>query len=129
MRALIDAEDPVTARIDEALGWNSEFERAHGMYADTVNPSFPHLPDGWEGRLLCLTLGDASVRCLELHDLAVSKLAAGRLEDYELVAAPAMNGMLELENVRARNLTTREPGMRTILLARLQIVAESIRQA
>jgi hypothetical protein len=40
--------------------------------------------------------------CLEPHDLAVSKLAAGREEDFDFVGALGDAGLLDLEVVRAR---------------------------
>ena len=56
----------------------------------------------------------------------ISKLAAGRLKDSEMVAALALAGLLEVETLRERIITIPEPRMRAILLARLQIVLESI---
>ncbi len=40
--------------------------------------------------------GDGRGRCLERHDLAAAKLAAGRLKDYEFVGALPDAGLVDL---------------------------------
>ncbi len=42
------------------------------------------------------------MRCLELHDLVLSKLAAGQLKNYELVAVLLGRGLAPLVVVRER---------------------------
>lgn len=64
--------------------------------------------------------------CLELHDLALSKLAAGRLKDNELIAALIHDRLVDVETVRARIAAVADLHMRAILLARLQIVLENV---
>ncbi len=59
-------------------------------------------------------------------DLAVSKLAAGRLKDNEMVAALLHGGLVQVETLRERILEAPEARMRAVLLARLQIVLESL---
>lgn len=44
----------------------------------------------------------AKPRFLEAHDLAVSKLAAGRPKDQEFVSALLQNGMLDVRVILAR---------------------------
>ena len=122
---LLDDEDPATAEVDEALGPNSPFVTEHDVYVDTVSASFPFLPSGWDTRLRTLDVGTLRARCLEIHDLALSKLAAGRLKDFELIVVLLDRGMLELETTYARIRDVGDLHMRAILLARLQIVLES----
>ncbi len=69
------------------LGRASAFARRHGFYVDVVTPEIATLPDGWEKRLKPLRVGRITALCLDIHDLLVSKLAAGRLKDLELVGA------------------------------------------
>jgi len=114
-------EGPQADAVREELGPTSEFRAQHGTYVDVVSPRFPFLPPGWEGRLQPLGLS----KCLELHDLAVSKLAAGRLKDYELVAALIARKLVDVAVLRERINLSEELRMRAILLARLQIVLES----
>src|SRR5215207_2005550 len=70
--------------IDGAIGELSLFHETFGYYAHGVDDRTAVLPDGWQDRLVRLhndnTMG-ATGWCLEPHDLAVSKLAAGREKD------------------------------------------------
>src|SRR5256885_8250751 len=63
------------------LGPASAFARRHGFYVDVVTPEIATVPDGWERRLKPLKVGTITAFCLDLDDLAVSKLAAGPLKD------------------------------------------------
>ena len=74
--------------VDGAIGELSPFHHEFGYYAHGVSPETATLPDGWEQRLVELQVNDSSGSmglCLEKHDLAFSKLAAGREKDIEFV--------------------------------------------
>ncbi len=76
--------------IDGAIGERSLFHETFGYYAHGVGRDTAVLPEGWEDRLI--PLQNENTRgctgwCLEPHDLAVSKLAAGRRKDLEFVGA------------------------------------------
>src|SRR5215813_13459039 len=72
---------PETANLIETeLGRGSRFARQHGFYADVVTPELASLPSGWMRRLKPLRAGRITALCLEAHDLAISKLAAGRIK-------------------------------------------------
>ena len=77
-------------RIDSAIGEASSFHELHGYYAQGVGFETAVLPDGWQDRLIPInnenTNGIIGL-CLEVHDLAVSKLVAGRVKDLEFVQA------------------------------------------
>jgi len=63
------------------------------------------VPPGWRERLVLFdTEGTQPGRgwYLERHDLAVSKLIAGRPKDYEFVDALLEAGLLDLELLRQR---------------------------
>ena len=67
------------------------YPRTHG-----VGPETAVLPAGWEGRLVMVS--NANTRfvrgwCLEVHDLAISKLVAGREKDLDFVGALGRHGM------------------------------------
>lgn len=76
--------------IDGGIGERSIFHETFGYYAHGVDETTATLPDGWRVRLVPVqnenTRG-ATGWCLEVHDLAVSKLAAGREKDREYLAA------------------------------------------
>ncbi len=116
----------VADRLRAELGPTSPFRAEHGTYVDAVNEDFPTLPRGWRSRLQRIGTGRVLGECLEIHDLVVSKLAAGRLKDYELVAALITRKLVDVTRVRERIGEIEELRMKAILLARLQIVLESV---
>lgn len=122
---LFDESDPVVGAIDASLGPDSERAIERFVHVDTVSSSFPFLAPGWEQRLVALGPAAPRVRCLEIHDLVLSKLAAGRLKDYELVAVLLARGLADLGVVRERIASVPDLHMRAILMARVQIVVES----
>ena len=85
--------DPGRAKADEvegAIGEMSTFHEQNGIYAEGVHVDVATLPDGWKDRLVSWELESskpAEPRFLEPHDLAVSKLAAGRPKDHNFVLA------------------------------------------
>jgi len=85
-----DPDGSKSLEVEGSLGQGSMFHATFGYYADGVDFATAIVPDGWEARLVVFeTLGSEGGRglCLEPHDLAASKLAAGREKDYEFVAA------------------------------------------
>lgn len=115
----------VVSRITTALGRDSEFARVTGVYADLLPPELPLLPEGWQERLVPYCRGNVSARCLEIHDLIVSKLAAGRLKDYEFIVAVLLLKLARVEEVQRRIRTFSDPHAQAVLLARLRIATES----
>lgn len=74
--------------IDGAIGELSPFHQEFGYYAHGVDPGTATLPIGWENRLVEFAVNDPAGTtgwCLEKHDLAFSKLAAGRAKDIDFV--------------------------------------------
>lgn len=95
--------DPDRAiEIDGAIGDGSRFHETYGYYAHGVGPETPHAPAGWEGRMLELQIppmlkGQPPVTAwfLEVHDLALSKLAAGREKDLDFVTEALRANLVE----------------------------------
>jgi hypothetical protein len=91
--------------IDGSIGEGSMFHETFGYYAQGVGPETAVLPRGWESRLVAVrgpaTRG-ATGWCLELHDLIVAKLVAGREKDLDFATAAARHGLLDGELLRAR---------------------------
>ncbi len=76
--------------VDGAIGELSQFHETNGYYAQGVEISTAVLPIGWENRAEILDRPDSRpgyARCLEPHDLVVSKLVAGRAKDIEFASA------------------------------------------
>ena len=83
--------DPGSAdMIDGALGDGSQFHAAYGYYAHGVGPETAKAPSGWQERLVKRDVprrpgsdGTIVAWCLEVHDLVLSKCAAGRERDWQ----------------------------------------------
>ena len=72
--------------IDGAIGELSDFHDMYGYYAQGISPKTAILAEGWEDRLIPVnnenTDGITGL-CINVHDLALSKYAAGREKDFE----------------------------------------------
>ncbi len=91
--------------VDGAIGELSQFHETFGYYAQGVEISTAVLPVGWDVRAEILDRLDSRpgfARCLEPHDLVVSKLVAGRQKDIEFATA-----LIECEFVAAAILHDR----------------------
>jgi hypothetical protein len=99
-------DDPERAIvIDGAIGEESLFHQTFGYYAHGVGESTAILPDGWRDRLVKVQRGtatDAVGWCLDVHDLAVSKLAAGREKDLDFVRALLRSKLARADTIRER---------------------------
>lgn len=74
--------------IDGALGEMSSFHQTHGFYVHGVSIESAVLPQGWKERTFSVEESmDTTKRgyCVEVHDLAISKLIAFRNKDIEFV--------------------------------------------
>lgn len=72
--------------IDAAIGELSQFHRTYGYYAHGIAPTTAILPAEWEKRVVRIggpNTGGATGLCIDVHDLALSKYAAGREQDIE----------------------------------------------
>lgn len=118
-------EPEAASRLAAELGKDSPFARDAGIYVDLLPPGLPLLPDGWENRLVDHDVGALTARCLEIHDLIISKLAAGRLKDYEFIAAVIMGKLADPGEVTRRIQTFAEPRTQAVLLARWRIASEA----
>lgn len=81
--------------IDGAIGELSPFHQTFGYYAHGVGEESPRLSVGWETRLVPIPVGEARGLCLEIHDLVLSKYAAGREKDRDYVRAAIRHGLVD----------------------------------
>ena len=91
--------------IEGAIGEKSVFHESFGYYAHGVAPETALLPEGWQDRLV--PVRNENTRgctgwCLDLHDLAVSKLAAGRDKDMEFLSGMRLEGLIDPATLRHR---------------------------
>jgi hypothetical protein len=84
--------------IDGAIGELSVFHQTFGYYAHGVDDTTATLPADWTERLVPVAndnTGGATGWCLEVHDLAVSKLVAGREKDLDFVRVLVRERMVD----------------------------------
>ena len=114
--------------IDGSIGEGSPFHQTFGYYAHGVAEETAVLPAGWKERLVPIrneNTGGGTGLCLEVHDLAVSKLVAGREKDLSFVQALMRHRLAKPEIVRERLGATPTPSERRELCdARLQRLAK-----
>jgi hypothetical protein len=110
--------------IDGSIGEGSPFHQTFGYYAHGVSADTAVLPAGWRDRLVPvqnLNTGGGTGLCLEVHDLAVSKLVAGREKDIEFVGALFHHKLARVEIIRVRlDLTTLSDSLRKICFERIK---------
>ncbi len=109
--------------IDGSIGEGSPFERQYGYYAHGVGPETAVLPAGWEDRLVVVSSPNTRlVRgwCLEVHDLSIAKLVAGREKDLAFAKAIHRHGMARAEVLSERLAVTElEAPMRAVVASRI----------
>ncbi len=91
--------------IDGSIGEGSPFHQTFGYYAHGVAEETATLPKGWKDRLVALSgpaTGGAVGLCLEVHDLALSKLVAGRPKDIEFIKNVIRHGLASSETLTQR---------------------------
>jgi len=91
--------------IDGAIGELSTFHQTFGYYAHGVDETTATLPAGWQERLIPLhneNTGGATGWCLEVHDLAASKLAASREKDLDFLRVLLREKMVARETLTCR---------------------------
>lgn len=109
--------------IDGSIGEGSPFHQTFGYYAHGVSDETAVLPAGWRDRLVRVhseNTGGGTGLCLEVHDLAVSKLVAGREKDLNFVRGLLRHRLANAPTVRERlHQTTLIPEHLQTCLARL----------
>lgn len=91
--------------IDGSIGEGSPFHETFGYYAQGVWLDTAVLPDGWIKRCVKIrndNTRQVTARCLDPHDLAVSKLVAGREKDLDFLIEMTRSGILGEETVLER---------------------------
>jgi hypothetical protein len=91
--------------IDGAIGELSTFHQSFGYYAHGVDDTTATLPSGWEDRLVPIhneNTAGATGWCLEVHDLAISKLVAGREKDLAFLRVLLRERMAAVPVLRER---------------------------
>lgn len=101
--------------IDGSIGEGSPFHQTFGYYAHGVSVETSVLPEGWRQRLIPIhnqNTGGGTGLCLEIHDLAVSKLVAGREKDLDFFSGLLRHRLVLMETIRTRLKVTALPPAR-----------------
>jgi len=121
----------LSEQIDGAIGERSMFHQTHGYYAHGVAENTATLPKGWRTRLVPISNENTSGArglCLEPHDLAAAKLAAGRDKDMDFVQIMLREKMISSEELANRITTLPLPEERlNAIHSRLQKIKPSVR--
>ncbi len=100
-----DSDAAKADAVDGAIGELSYFHETYGYYAQGVEIATAVLPVGWEDRAEILDRPDSRpgyARCLEPHDLVVSKLVAGRPKDIDFATALIAHGFVNTTTLHER---------------------------
>ncbi len=100
-----DDDNQKADAIDWVIGEGSEVQGEYGIYAQGVSLTTPTAPADWRDRLVPLSAPDPSNAvgwCLEVHDLCVAKLAAGREKDLEFVELVVTHHLADPVTLHAR---------------------------
>jgi len=110
--------------VDGAIGEGSSFHELHGYYAQGVGKKTAVLPVDWESRLVAVrneNTNGVTGYCLEVHDLAISKIIAMRPKDLEFVQELVRHDMIDKKTMLGRlKQTDLENSIRRIAQARIQ---------
>lgn len=89
--------------IDGSIGEFSPFHQTFGYYAHGVGQETAVLPAGWEECLIPVrneNTGGGTGLYIEIHDLAASKLAAGREKDLSFVGGLLRHQLADTQIIR-----------------------------
>jgi hypothetical protein len=117
--------------IDGSIGEASPFHRTFGYYAHGVSAETAMLPASWQERLIPIqneNTGGGAGLCLEVHDLAVSKLVAGREKDLWFIRGLLRHGLANPRLISERlQMTALSTDRREASLARLQRILADLK--
>lgn len=107
--------------IDGSIGEGSPFHDTFGYYAQGVGAETAVLPDGWRDRLVPIRQGGTTATgwALEIHDLILSKYAAGRDKDHVFAMEAIRHGLVREDVLRARLPSLPVPRERREVIERL----------
>jgi hypothetical protein len=113
--------------IEGSIGEGSPFHQTFGYYAHGVAEETATLPAGWKDRLVPVrgpNTGSGCGLCLEVNDLAVAKLVAGREKDVTFVQRLLRHKLASRSVIETRlRQTPVSPQQLELALGRLQRLA------
>jgi len=111
-------------KVDGAIGEGSSFHELHGYYAQGVGEKTAVLPKDWQTRLVLVNnenTNGVTGYCLEVHDLAISKMVAGRPKDLDFVRELVRHNMIQKRTMLHRlGQTDLQGSMRSNIRTRIK---------
>lgn len=107
-----DPDETKADQVDGAIGEYSLFHQQFGYYGQGVSLATAVLPTGWQDRVVVFDRIDAEpsrARCVEAHDLVISKLVAGREKDLSFAAALIREHLVDVDTLVDRAGTVDRP--------------------
>lgn len=101
----LEGTEALADQIDGAIGEASMFHETFGVYAQGVGYETITAPDGWKERLIAYSNDNTdgvTGLCLDINDLWLTKLAAGRPKDYEFCRSLVRAELIASDTVRTR---------------------------
>ncbi len=108
--------------VNKKLGVFSSYQLEHGFYADALGLATVILPTGWRERLQPLAdeNGKVVAFCAEIHDVAVSKLIAGREKDFQFLRDAFLLKIILIDEFISRVRLVESMPQSAVLTDRLQ---------
>ncbi len=94
-----------TNLVNGTIGEMSDFHDTFGYFADGVDITTTTLPKDWDKRLIKVCNANTkgiTAYCLEIHDLMIAKLTAGREKDLNFFRAMIKAELINQETLLAR---------------------------
>jgi hypothetical protein len=122
---LLVPNDPAKTELLEAcLGELSQFHETYGYYVQGVDYQTATLPIGWQERFINICNQNThwvTGHCLEIHDLILSKLVAGRDKDFEFFrTCIILNIVTQTTLLERLQVTELSSSLRDIIEGRIQ---------
>ena len=114
--------------INKKLGVFSNFQLENGFYADALGLATVILPTNWQERLQLFKdeNGETIAFVAEIHDIAVSKLIAGREKDFLFLNELFIREFIEIDVFIERVLLVKDMPQSSILVSRLESLEKII---
>ncbi len=114
--------------INKKLGVFSNFQLENGFYADALGLATVILPTKWQERLQLFKdeNGETIAFVAEIHDIAVSKLIAGREKDFLFLNELFIREFIEIDVFIERVLLVKDMPQSSILVSRLESLEKII---
>jgi hypothetical protein len=119
---IVSGKSETRAEINKKFGVFSNFQREKGFYADALGLATVVLPTNWQQRLQPLKdeTGETIALAAEIHDVAVSKLIAGREKDFLFLKELFIREFIKIDIFIERVLLIKQMPQSPVLASRLE---------